>query len=87
VPGQHDPLVLGFGHAAVRDQTAGIQLDLDPVLVSRTFHAAADPVHRDRVAVGVQRDVAFHVHQPLMEPVDFGNPGRQRPQMQALQGE
>ena len=87
MPGQHDPLVLGFGHAAVRNQTAGVELNLDLVLGFAHFHAAADPVHRDRVAVGVQRDVAFHVHQPLMQPVDLGNPGRQRPQVQALQGE
>jgi hypothetical protein len=33
---EHDSLVLGFGDAPVRDQAAGIELNLDLVLVSRT---------------------------------------------------
>lgn len=82
--GQRHSLLLGFGDAAVSDQPAGIALNLDLVLGLAHLHATADPVHRDRVAVGVERDIAFHVHQAVMQPVDFGNPGRQRFQLQPL---
>ena len=72
---------------AVRDQVAGVQLNLDLVPGLAHLHAAADPVHRHRVAVGVHRDIAFHIHQALMQPVDFRNPRRQRFQMQPLDRE
>ena len=63
------------------------QLNLDLVLGLAHLHAAADPVHRNRVAVGVQRDIAFDVHHALVQPVDLGNPGRQRLQVQPLDRE
>ena len=48
---QRDALVLGFGDAAVCDQMPSIQLNLDLVFGFAYFHAAPDPVHRNRVAV------------------------------------
>ena len=85
--GQHDPLILGVGDPGVGDQVAGVALNLDLVLGLAHLHAAADPVHRNRVAVGVERDIAFDVHHALMQPVDLGNPGRQRLQVQPLHRE
>src|SRR5229473_6762585 len=85
--GQQDSLVLGLGNAPVRDHTASIELNLDLVLGLTHLHAAADPVHRDRIAVAVQRDIPFDIDQALMQPVDFRNPRRQRLQMQPLDGE
>src|SRR5664279_2695329 len=82
--GQQDSLLLGFGDAPVRDQAAGIELNLDLVLGLAYLHAPADPVHRDRIAVAVQRDISFDIHQALLQPVDFRNPCRQRFQMQPL---
>jgi hypothetical protein len=35
----------------------------------------------------MHRHVAFHVHRALMQPVDFGNPRRQRLQMQLFDSE
>src|SRR5580704_2869592 len=84
--GQRDSLLLGFGNAPVRDQAAGIELNLDLVLRLAYLHAPADPVHRDRIAVAVQRDISFDIHQALLQPVDFRNPRRQRFQMQPLDG-
>jgi hypothetical protein len=82
--GQHDSLLLGFGDAPVSDQAVGIELNLDLVLRLAYFQAPADPVHRDRIAVAVQRDISFDIHQALLQPVDFRNPCRQRLQMQPL---
>ena len=84
---EHDSLVLGFGDAPVRHQAAGIELNLDLVPGLAHLHAAADPVHRNRIAVGVERDIAFDVHHALVQPVDLGNPGRQRLQVQPLHRE
>src|ERR1017187_6137794 len=81
---EHDSLVLGFGDAPVRDQAAGIELNLDLVLGLAHLHAAADPVHRDRIAVAVQRHIPFDIDQTLLQPVDFWNPHRQWLQMQPL---
>src|SRR5437764_7955165 len=85
--GQHHSLVLGFGNAPMRDQAAGIELNLDLVLGLAYLHAAADPVHRNRVPVAVQRDIPFDIDQSLMQPVDFRNPHRQWFQVQSLDGE
>ncbi len=71
----------------LRHQAAGIQLDLDFVPGLAHLHAAADPFHRDRVAVAVQRDISFDIDQALLQPVDFRNPRRQRLQMQVFSGE
>ena len=81
---ERDTLVLGFGDAPVRHQAAGVELNLDLVLGLAHLHAAADPVHWNRIAVAVQRDIPFDIHQALMQPVDFRNPRRQRLQMQPL---
>jgi hypothetical protein len=61
--GQHHSLLLGFGDAPVRDQAAGIQLNLDLVLGFAYLHTAADPIHRHRIAVTVQRDISFDIDQ------------------------
>src|ERR1700692_234645 len=82
--GPHDSLLFGFGDAPVRDQTVGIELNLDLVLSLAYLHTPADPVHRDRIAVAVQRDISFDIHQALLQPVDFRNPRQQRLQMQPL---
>ena len=84
---QHHSLVLGFGNAPVRHQSAGIELNLDLVSGLAHLYAAADPVHRDRVAVAVQRHIPFDIDQALLQPVDLRNPRRQRLQMQPLDGE
>src|SRR5437879_2699645 len=54
---------------------AGVELNLDLVLGLAHLHAAPDPVHWNRIAVAVQRDIPFDIHQALMQPVDFRNPG------------
>jgi hypothetical protein len=84
---QHDSLLLSFGDAPVSDQAADIELNLDLVLSLAYLHTAADPIHRHRIAVTVQRDISFDIDHALLQPVDFGNPRRQRFQMQALDGE
>src|ERR1700693_4795801 len=84
--GQRDSLLLGFGDAPVRDQAAGIELNLDLALRLAYLHTAADPVYRDRIAVAVQRHIPFDIDQALLQPVDFRNPRRQRLQMQPLDG-
>jgi len=78
VLGQQDALMLGLTETAMADEMAGIELKFDLVLGFAHLHAAADPVEGNRVAVGVQGDVALDVHQALMEPVGFWNPGWQR---------
>src|SRR6202046_4756778 len=85
--GQRYSLLFGFGDAPVRHQPAGIQLNLDLVLSLAYLHTAADPVHRHRIAVAVQRHIPFDIDQALLQPVDFRNPCRQRFQLQALDGE
>jgi len=87
VLGQHDSLVIGFGDAPVRDQAAGVQLNLDLVLGLAHLHAAPDPVHRDRVSVVGQRHIPFDIDQPLLQPVYFRNQYGQRLQVQPLDGE
>ena len=79
--------MLGLGDPAVSHQVAGIELNLDFVLRFAHLHAAADPVQGDRVAVGVQSDVALDVHQARVEPVDFRNPDGQWLQVQPFHGE
>jgi hypothetical protein len=59
---------------------------LDVVLGLTHLSAAADPLHRDRVAVAVQCQIPFDMDQPVLQPVDFRNPRRQRLQMQPLDG-
>ena len=71
----------------MRDDVARIQFDLDLVPGLAHFHAPPDPGDRNRVANGVHRDVSFHVHRALMQAIHFGNPRRQRFQMQALDRE
>jgi hypothetical protein len=66
VPGQRDSLVLGFGDAPMRDQAAGIELNLDLILGLAHLNAAADPVHRDGIPVAVYRDIPFHIDQALV---------------------
>ena len=47
-------------------------VDLDAVLGLTDFYLPADPVRGARVAVRVERDVALHVHDALVEAVDLG---------------
>ena len=84
---EHHSLVLGFGDAAVCHHPASVELNLDLVLGLAHLHTAADPVHRDRIAIAVQRHIPFDIDQPLLQAVDFRNPRRQRLQMQPLDGE
>ena len=86
VLGQQHSLVLGFGDAAMRDQAPGVELNLDLVPGLAHLHAAADPVHRDRIPIAVQRHISFDIDQALMQPVDFRNPRRQRLQVQPFDG-
>jgi len=51
----------------VRDQTSGVQLYLDLVLGLAHLHAAADPLHRNRIAVAVQCHIPFQIDQTLMQ--------------------
>ena len=85
--GQHHALVLYLGNAAVRNQAAGIELDLDFVPGFADLHTAADPFQRNRVAVAVQRNVSFDIDQALVQAVNLRNPHRQRLQVQPLHGE
>src|SRR4051794_40981718 len=55
-----------------------------PVSGLAHFHAPPDPGDRNRVADHMQRHVSFDIHGALMQPVDFGNPCRQRLQMHPL---
>ena len=71
----------------MRDQMAGIELDLDLAAGLTHLDAAADPVNRNRVAIGVHGDVAFHVHHAFVQTIDLGDPGRQRAQMLLLHRE
>ena len=71
----------------MRHDVARIELDVDLVFGFADFDAASNPRHGNRVAAGVQRDVAFDIDDAFMKPVDFRNPGRERFQMQALDGE
>jgi hypothetical protein len=87
VLGQRYSLLLSFGDAPVSDQAAGIELNLDLALSLAYLHTAADPIHRHRIAVAVQRHIPFDIDQALLQPVDFRNPRRQRLQMQPLDGE
>ena len=82
--GQSDPLVRGSHRADMRDQVARIQFDHDLVPGLADFHAPSDPGDRNRIAQGVHRNVSFHVYRALMQAVHFGNPCRQRFEMQAL---
>jgi hypothetical protein len=75
---EHDSLVLGFGDAAVCHHPASVELNLDIVLGLAHLNAAADPLHRDRIAVAVQCHIPFGIDQALLQPVDFRNPRRQR---------
>jgi hypothetical protein len=53
--GQHDMPMFRLGHAVMSYQVTGIELDLDLAAGLAHFDAAADPVNRHRVAVGVHR--------------------------------
>ena len=75
---------LGFGEARVRDDAAGVEFDLDLLACFANLHAAADKSRGNRVAIGVQRHVAFGIDDALMQPVDFRNPRRQWFQVQSF---
>ena len=70
----------------MRDDVARIQLNGDLVLGFTDFDPAADPGDGNGVAAGVQGNVAFDIDDAFMQPVDFRNPGRERFQMQSLDG-
>ncbi len=82
-----DALILGVDDAGVGDDVSGIELDLDRVWGFAHFDPAADPGHGSGVAVGVESDVAFNVDRARVEPVNGGDPGRQRDQMRSFDGE
>jgi|SRR5579862_461324 hypothetical protein len=85
--GEADALLLRFNDAGVGGEVAGIELNLYLVIGFAHLDPAANPGDRDRVAIGVQGDVAFDIDGALMEPVDFGNPDWQRLQPRLLDGE
>ena len=62
-------------------------MNLHLVLGLAHFDTTADPGNRNRVTVAVQRDVAFQINGPLMQPVDFRNPDGQRLELRLLDGE
>ena len=68
----------------MRDDMARIHFDLELVPCLADLHPVSDPGDRNRVANGVHRDVAFHVHYSLMQAIHFRNPRRQRFEMHAL---
>src|SRR5439155_19419640 len=82
-----DALVLAYGYTLVRDDVTRIELDFDLVLRFPDLDTASDPDDGNRVAAGVQCDIAFDINDALMKPVDFRNPDRERFQMQAFDGE
>ena len=71
----------------MRDDVTGVELDFDGVFGFADLDAAPDPIDRDRVAAGVQCDLAFDINDAFMKPVDVGNPDRKRFQMQPFDGE
>ena len=79
--------MLGLGDPGVGNKVAGVELDLHLVLGFAHLHPAADPGHRHRITIAVQGDVTFDIHQAFLQPVDLGNPDRQRSQMPLLDGE
>ena len=81
---QRDPLLLRGESADMRDNVPRVQFDLDLVPGLAHLHPPPDPGHRNRVANGVYRYVAFHIHRALMQTIHFRNPRRQSFQMQPL---
>ena len=62
---QSDTLLLGFRDTIVDHDVAGIELDLDFAAGFADLHTAAGPGVRDRVPVGMQRDITFDVDDTL----------------------
>ncbi len=83
--GQSDALEVASRHTFVGDDVAGIELDLDLVFGFADFDAAADPDDGNRVAAGMERNVAFDIDDAFVQPVDFRDPDRQRLQMRLLE--
>ena len=79
--GQSDALLLWRSNAAVGHDVAQIELDFDGVFGFADLDSAADPGDRHGVPIRLQRDVSFHVDDPLMNPVYLGNPEGQRLEM------
>src|SRR5580692_591206 len=84
---QQDVPILRFGHALVRNKVAGIELDLDLIFAFTHLDTTAKPVNRNRVAIAVERDIAFHVHHAFMQPIDLRNPRREWSEMLLLHHE
>src|ERR1035438_768881 len=85
--GESDPLVRRSHRADMRDQVARIEFDHDLVPGFADLYVPANPGDRNRIAKRVHRHVPLHVHRALMQTVHFGNPRRQRFEMQALDRE
>src|SRR5215472_15247633 len=83
---KRDALMLLVGDALVSDEVACIELHLDLVLGLPDLYLAADPRYRNRVAVAVQGYIAFDIHGPLMQTINFRDPDGQRFQMPLLEG-
>src|SRR6516165_2737999 len=83
---QRDSLMLFFGDALVGNDVAQIELNLDLVLGFAYLYATTNPGHRDRVAVGVQGHISFHIHHALVQTINFGNPDGQRLEMKLFEG-
>ena len=84
---QQDVPILRFGHALVRNKVAGIELDFDLIFGFTHLDTTAEPVNRNRVAIAVERDIAFYVHRAFIQPIDLRNPHRKWSQMLLLHHE
>ena len=67
--------LIGSEKPCVRDDAAGIEFDFDLLARLAHFHTAANEGRGNRVAIGMQRHVAFSVDDALMQPVNFRNAG------------
>src|SRR6266581_1802038 len=85
--GQRDPLVQRLDEALVDREAARAVIELDLVLGLAHLEGLADEPPRRRVQVGFQVDVAFEIHDPLVQLIDLGDPGRQRAQAGLLERE
>src|SRR5215469_5066201 len=86
VSGQCDSLMFFLRDALVGDDVPQIELNLDFVLGLAYLHATTNPGYRDRVAIGMEGHISFHIHHALVQTIDLRNPDGQRLEMELLNG-